>query len=161
MITFYLLSGVFILVLGIQRIFRKRIELDTAGRIAMSAFLIFTSAGHFLYTEGMSMMLPGSVPFRKEIILFTGILEILAAVGLLIPRWQKLTAVCLIIFFITLLPANIYAALNRVNYQTADYDGKGPEYLWLRIPLQLVFIGWAWYFGYLKGHSRNEGVLVD
>ena len=129
--------------------------------MAMSVFLIFTSVGHFIYAKGMSMMLPELIPLKKEIILFTGILEILAAITLLIPRFQKLTAVFLIIFFIVLLPANVYAALHHVNYQTAKFDGKGPEYLWLRIPLQLIFIGWVSYFGYLKANTGEKSVLID
>ena len=78
----------------------------------------------------------------------------MAAIGLLIPRFQRLTSILLILFFIVLLPANIYAAMLRVNLQTANFDGKGPSYLWIRVPLQLVFIGWVWYFGY----RRRSGV---
>jgi uncharacterized membrane protein len=161
MITFFVLTGTFILIVLIQKIFFKGIALNAAGRMAMSVFLIFTSVGHFIYTKGMIMMLPESIPLKQEIILFTGILEILAAITLLIPRFQKLTAILLIIFFIVILPANVYAALHHVNYQTASFDGKGPEYLWIRVPLQLIFIGWVSYFGYLKGNAGDESVLID
>ncbi len=53
-----------------------------SGSIAMSAMLLFTSMGHFLYAKGMSMMLPEFLPFKIELVYFTGILEIAAAIGL-------------------------------------------------------------------------------
>ena len=124
--------------------------MSLSGRIAMSVLLIFTGIGHFVFTKGMTMMMPPFLPLKREIVLFTGVIEILAAITLLIPKWQRLTSILLIIFFIVLLPANIYAALNHVNLQTASFDGQGPSSLWLRVPLQLLFIAWVWYFGYSK-----------
>jgi uncharacterized membrane protein len=62
----------------------------------------------------------------------TGVVEILVAISLLI---------CL---FILLLPANIYAAIKNVDYQTATYNGPGLSYLWFRVPLQILFIVWAY-----------------
>jgi uncharacterized membrane protein len=159
MITLFILLGAFFLSILIQKIFFNRINLSLSGRIAMSAMLLFTASGHFLYKEGMMMMLPGFIPFKGTIIVFTGFLEILAAITLLIPRWQKLTAILLIIFFIFLLPANIHAALNHVNFQTASFDGKGPGYLWIRVPLQLVFIIWVWYFGYLRTNDSPTPIV--
>jgi len=79
-------------------------------------------------------------------VLFTGIDEIIAAIALHIPRLRKITGLMLIIFFITVLPANIYASMHHVNYQNASYDGNGPEYLWIRIPLQLLFIFCTYFF---------------
>jgi uncharacterized membrane protein len=155
MITLIILLAVFIIAILLQKLLLKTIDFSFAGRIAMSAMLVFTGIGHFLYSHGMSLMLPPSVPFRKELVLITGFIEILAAVTLLFTRWQRITSILLIIFFIGVLPANIYASLNHVNYQTGAYDGKGPDYLWMRIPLQLLFIAWVWYFGLKKDSSKR------
>lgn len=115
-----------------------------SGRIAMSVMLIFTALGHFLYPEGMAMMLPDFVPFKQAIIASTGILEIAAAVGILVPRWRWTTAWLLIGFFILILPANIYAAAHNIDYQTGSFEGPGLAYLWFRIPLQILFIVWTY-----------------
>jgi uncharacterized membrane protein len=117
-----------------------------AGNIGMSAMLMFTAAGHFVFSKGMSGMLPESIPFRKLIIGLTGLIEVAAAIGLLVPSLRHLTAVLLVVFFILVLPANVYAAQKRINYQTGAPDGKGPGYLWFRIPLQVLFISWVAYF---------------
>ncbi len=118
-----------------------------AGNAAMSTMLLFTAIGHFAFSKGMTMMLPDFIPFKKEIVYATGLIEILAAIGLLIPSYRHLTSVLLIIFFILILPANIYAALKKIDYQKGTYEGNDINYLWFRIPLQIVFILWVWYFG--------------
>jgi uncharacterized membrane protein len=125
-------------------------EYALSGRIAMSVMLLFTSLGHFLYPKGMAMMIPASLPFREGAIYVTGLIEIGAAVGLLIPWSRVMTGWLLIIFFILMLPANIYAAVKRVNLQKATYDGSGPGYLWFRVPLQILFIVWTYYFAIAK-----------
>jgi len=55
----------------------------------------------------------------------------------------------LILFFILILPANILAALKKVDYQKGTNDGPGAGYLWFRIPLQIFFIAWVAWFSVL------------
>lgn len=116
-----------------------------AARIGMAAMLAFTAVGHFAFTKGMTMMLPNAVPFKEAVVYGTGVLEILAGMGLLIPATQHVSGWFLIAFFILLLPANIKAALDGVDYQKGTLDGPGTAYLWFRVPLQFLFIGWVWW----------------
>lgn len=117
-----------------------------SGNIAMCAMLQFTALGHFKFPEGMTMMIPSFVPFKKALVLITGLMEIAAGVALLFPVTRYAAGVFLILFFIVLLPANIYAAIRHLDYQKGTYDGKGPAYLWFRIPMQIFLIAWVWYF---------------
>ena len=87
------------------------------------------------------------LPAKKTLVYITGAFEILFAIGLCIPGTRRLAADLLILFFLIVLPANINAAQQNVDFQKATYDGKGVGYLWLRIPLQIIFIFWAAYFG--------------
>jgi uncharacterized membrane protein len=111
--------------------------------------LLFTAIGHFAFTKGMAMMIPPMVPLKTEIVYFTGLLEILLGIGLLVPRLAMYSGWILIVFFTLLLPANIYAALKQVDYQKANFEGYGLLYLWFRIPLQILFILWT-YFSTIK-----------
>ncbi|MEL6974419.1 MAG: hypothetical protein AAGL29_03385 [Bacteroidota bacterium] len=122
----------------------KQYDVALSARIAMAIMLCFTAIGHFAFTKGMSMMLPQFVPFKTSLVYLTGIFEILLAVGLLIPKLQVLSGWALIIFLVLMLPANIYAAIHQVNYQKGTFDGHGLTYLWFRIPLQVLFIVWAY-----------------
>ena len=139
-----ILPIVFCIALFVLRIIHKRYLVALSARIAMSAMLVATAIAHFVFTKGMAMMLPEVVPARTALVYFTGIIEAMAAIGLLVPKFQKLTGWLLICFFVLLLPANIYATLIHVNIKTGALDGSGPSYLWYRIPLQLVFIGWVY-----------------
>jgi len=144
MMPLIVLLATFSLSLLILRWIRHQFLYALAGRIAMSVMLLFTAVGHFAFTEGMAMMLPPFVPYKQEVVYFTGLVEIAAAFGLLIPRFRLVTAWLLIVFFILVLPANIYAAIEHVDYQHASLDGNGPVYLWFRIPLQAFFIIWVY-----------------
>lgn len=140
------LIGTFALSLLLTRLVTGRSTYLFSGIVSMSVMLLFTSVGHFIYAQGMAMMIPGFIPFKVEVVYFTGLVEIAAAVGLLIPRLRPLTGWLLILFFVLVLPANIYAAINRIDYQTGLQQGHGAGYLWFRVPLQLVFIGWVYFF---------------
>ena len=106
--------------------------------------LLFTAIGHFVFTEGMSMMIPKFIPLKESFVYLTGVFEILLAIGLLIPRLKDISGWVLIIFLLLMLPANIYASINNVNYQKGTFDGNGLTYLWFRIPLQILFIIWIY-----------------
>ncbi|HWV70631.1 MAG TPA: hypothetical protein VN040_02905 [Pseudosphingobacterium sp.] len=146
---------VFVISLVMLKIIRKAYHVALAGRIAMSAMLVVAFIGRFKFPDGIAMMLPGFLPYRLEMVYLTGFLELLAAIGLLMPRFQVLTGRLLILFFILVLPANIYGAVHHVNIEAASFDGPGPAYLWFRIPLQLFFIAWV-YLCALRQHSSIE-----
>jgi uncharacterized membrane protein len=136
------LLAVFIISLFTIKIISHEYDIALAAQIAMSAMLLFTAIAHFAFTKGMAMMIPDIIPFKTAIVYLSGVAEIICAIGLLIPSYRVITAWVLIVLFVLLIPANINAALKRINYQKGTYDGDGPCYLWFRIPLQLFFIGW-------------------
>jgi uncharacterized membrane protein len=140
----FVLVVVFMIALLALRAMRGDYQFALAGRIAMAAMLLFTSIAHFAFTKGMSMMLPDIIPYKTEAIYLTGIIEIVIAIGLLVPGFTVPAAWFLIVFFILLLPANIYAAVRHIDYEKATFAGNGPGYLWFRIPLQVLFIVWTY-----------------
>jgi uncharacterized membrane protein len=143
------LIAVFSISLVATKIFRGNYEYALSGRISMSVMLVFTAVAHFTFTKGMAMMLPDFIPYKIEIIHLTGIIEIAAAIGLFIPNIRVITGWLLIAFFIMILPSNIYAAIKQIDIQKGSFDGNGLNYLWFRIPLQFLFIGWV-YFSAIK-----------
>ena len=127
-----------------MKLFQGTYDLPRAARIGMSAMLLFTALGHFMFADGMAMMIPDFFKFKKELVYFTGVIEIAAAIGLHVVAFRQLTGWLLIVFFILILPANIKAAIDQVDYQKATFNGPGLKYLWFRVPLQLFFIGWVY-----------------
>jgi uncharacterized membrane protein len=120
-------------------------DYQLAARISMSVMLLFTAVGHFAFPKGMIKMIPAPVPFKKTLVIISGLFEIVAAIGLVLPDMYTGTGWLLIVFFVLILPANINAAIHNVDYQNPDATGKGLGYLWFRVPLQLFFIGWIYW----------------
>jgi uncharacterized membrane protein len=137
-----LVASYLILTLAGRLIPRFQIPSRTRARVGLTLFFLFTGVGHFIKTEEMAAMLPASVPYRVGIIYITGLLELMGAIGVWIPRLLKLTGLCLILMLVGVLPANIYSALNRVDF---GGHGSGPAYLLLRVPFQLFVICWTYF----------------
>jgi uncharacterized membrane protein len=119
-----------------------KIDSSKRARLGLSLFFIFTSIGHFIRTEEMAAMLPPSVPYRIELMYLTGVLEFLGAIGIWIPHLMRLTGFLLILMLIGILPANVYSAINRVDF---GGHGAGPAYLLVRVPFQLFVIWWTYF----------------
>ncbi len=125
-------------------VLRGHFTISTMGRVAMAIMLLFTGASHFYKTAEMVQMLPSFMHYKTELIYATGIFEILAGVGLIYPQTSPWASFSLIVFFILVLPANIIGALKKVELGGME---NGPGYLYFRIPLQILFIWWTYYFG--------------
>ncbi|MEM9364325.1 MAG: hypothetical protein AAGA43_16910 [Bacteroidota bacterium] len=134
----------FMIAIFVIKIVNKQYDFALSARIALSIMLCFTAMGHFVYTKGMSMMIPEFIPFKTSFVHLTGVFEILLALGLLMPKFKVISGWTLIIFLLLMLPANVYAAIHQVNYQKGTFDGNGLSYLWFRIPLQVLFIVWTY-----------------
>ena len=147
-----LLIGPYLILTAVTRVWGTiRIEPHLRGRISLAIVFVFTGLGHFIMTEPMAQMLPPWVPMRMPIIYITGVVELAAAAGLLVPRLCRLTGIYLIAFLILVLPANIYAAINRVEM---GGHSMGPPYLFIRIPLQLILIIWTYWFAVRKATTK-------
>lgn len=140
--------------------FHNRYSSSTLGRFALAVMLLFTGTSHFFKTDEMVQMMPGLLPYKTGLVYATGVLELLAAAGLLIQRWAKMTSVALILFFVLILPANIIGSMKRVELGGME---NGPSYLYFRIPFQMLLIWWAYYFGIrlLKEAQRKQSELVS
>ena len=137
---------VFVASLIFTKLFQNRADYHFAGKLALAVMLVFTATGHFVYTRGMMMMLPDFITYKESIIYLTGILEIVAAAGIFFPPLQNLCGSLLILFFVLLLPANIFAVTHGVDYQSATYGPINLSYLWFRVPFQLMLIIWTYFF---------------
>ncbi len=129
-----------------------KVEKGSRGRISLAILLVFTGTAHFYKTQEMALMLPEFVSYKSQVIYITGVLELLGAIGILIPRVGRLAGFCLILMFVGFLPANVYAAFKYVEFGGHVY---GPKYLLFRIPLQLFFIWWTYRYTIQLSGARN------
>lgn len=110
---------------------------QTDAAYALAAMFLFTASAHFTsMREDLIRMVPTRLPWPRQIVTITGVLEALGAVGLVIPSTRPLAGVCLILLMVAMFPANVAASLRQVTLR-----GRAPTPLWLRTLLQVFFIG--------------------
>lgn len=130
-----------------------------ATRVGLAVMFCFTAAAHFNSMRAdLVRMVPPAIPNPGLMITFTGVCEILGAIGLLVPRTRRLAAVALILFLIAVLPANIHAARAGVTLRGAPATPVVP-----RVALQGLFIGLVWWSGVrrVSRHQKNlNGVVI-
>ena len=107
-------------------------------------FYVLAGCNHFLSTTVYYGIMPKWLPAHGFLIYFSGVLEIVFGILLLIKKTRKLAAVLIILMLIAFIPAHIYMI------QKAPFIlGKilvTPFIAWARLPFQLLFIVWAWYY---------------
>ncbi|MFZ0504514.1 MAG: DoxX family protein [Chthoniobacterales bacterium] len=103
---------------------------------ALAAMFCFTAFAHFgPMRRDLERMVPPWVPNPKVAVFVTGILEILGAIGLIIPSTRTLAGVCLILFLVAVFPANVYATRTGATLRDRPVTPLG-----VRGPMQLLFI---------------------
>lgn len=125
-------------------------EWAAAARAGLAVMLFFTAAAHFnSMRPDLVAMVPPFVPNPELMVTFTGICEILGAIGLLIPCTRRVAAIALILLLLALLPANIYAAQAGVTLR-----GQPATPIIPRVALQALFIGLLWWSGVRAPNPR-------
>jgi uncharacterized membrane protein len=112
----------------------------SCARIALAAMFLFTAVSHFApMRRDLIAMVPPSLPRPDVLVFLTGIAELAGAVGLLVPSVRFWAALLLILLLVAMLPANISAARRDLRLR-----GRPATPLWIRVPMQLLFVAWAW-----------------
>jgi uncharacterized membrane protein len=110
-----------------------------AGAWALATMLLLTASAHFTRTkEDLVKMVPDTFPNPRLLVHATGVLELLGALGLLLPATRSLAGFCLALLMVAMLPANVSAARRGVKSR-----GRLPTPLALRVPMQVLFVGMA------------------
>ena len=115
----------------------KRIK--PISKYLLAIFMIVAGTMHFVNPEFFLKIVPPYLPLHKELVLVSGVCEILLGVLLLIPKFSHLAARGIIALLIAVFPANIYL------FQNQDLMPASPLVHFLRLPLQGVFILWAYW----------------
>ncbi len=110
-------------------------------RFALATMFLFTAVAHFAPTrKDLIVMVSPSFPRPDLLVTATGIFEAAGAIGLLLPS-TRFWAVCgLILLLLAMFPANVSAAQRGLELR-----GKAVTPLWVRAPMQVLFIVWAWW----------------
>ena len=113
--------------------------LTTFSRYVLGLFFIAAGVNHFWHVDFYLAMMPPWLPWHSELVALSGLAEITLGALLLFRRWQALAAWGLIALCVAVFPANVHMALHPELFRQFS-----PAGLWLRLPLQIVVIVWAY-----------------
>lgn len=112
-----------------------------ATRFGLAVMFVFTGSTHFSdLKHDYAAMVPPPLTGQLWVIYLTGILEIAGAIGLMIPKVQRMAGICLFLLLLGLFPANVYAAVHAVQFR-----GAAPTDIWVRGLIQVVFLVALWW----------------
>jgi uncharacterized membrane protein len=117
---------------------------QTLSKYLLAIFMIGAGILHFLRPEFYLKIMPSYLPLHLELVYLSGFFEIAFGLLLLVPPFSRLAAWGIIALLIAVFPANIFL------YQHQDLVPASPVLHFLRLPLQGVFILWAYW------HTRRS-----
>jgi uncharacterized membrane protein len=80
--------------------------------VGLAAMFVLTGVAHFAppLRAALIAIVPPQLPAPGLLVTVTGVLELLGAVGLLVPPTRVAAAICLLLLMVAMFPANVYAA---------------------------------------------------
>jgi uncharacterized membrane protein len=116
-----------------------------ARRIALLLLALFWTFGginHFLNPAFYVSIMPPYFPAHLGLVYLTGILEIAGGIGVLLPATRQLAGWGLIALLFAFMPVHVHMIVNSEIFvaQGVPYWG-----LWARLPIQALFLAWAWW----------------
>jgi uncharacterized membrane protein len=121
-------------------------KIRTISKWLLALFMVGAGTMHFINPDFYLNITPPYLPLHLELVYLSGFFEVALGVLLLVPRLSRFAAWGIIALLIAVFPANIYV------FQHQDVLPAPPILHFLRLPLQGVFILWAYWHT-----SRGDG----
>ncbi|MEU9741745.1 DoxX family membrane protein [Micromonospora chersina] len=108
-------------------------------RIGLALMFLLTASAHFLSRRAdLIAMVPPRLPRADLLVTLTGVLELLGALGLLLPATARAAAAGLALLMLAMFPANVSAARRGLTLAGRPVTPVG-----VRTALQVVFVAAA------------------
>lgn len=119
----------------------------------LAVMLLAAGVSHFLATDTYALIVPRFLPAPRAWVRASGVAEIACALLLAAPRTRRAGAWCTVALLLAVWPGNVQMALD------GGIPGRGwplgsPVAAWLRVPLQLPLLYWAYR---LTGPASSPG----
>ena len=105
-------------------------------------FLWFMAGGiaHFTSTDFFVAIMPPYIGYHTEIVYVSGVLEILGAIGILIPAFRQWAGNGLLLLVVCVSPANIHMWLNPDLFPDVS-----EVFLSIRLVVQVLLLMLIWW----------------
>jgi uncharacterized membrane protein len=122
-------------------------KIRTISKYLLALFMVAAGTMHFIKPDFYLKIMPPYLPLHLELVYLSGVCEIALGLLLLVPRFSRVAAWGIIALLIAVFPANIHV------FQHQDVLPAPPIIHFLRLPLQAVFILWAYWHTKLGDES--------
>ena len=127
-------------------------------RALLSGLMLAMGVLHFTHASTFSSVVPDYLPAPLLLVHLSGVCEIALGLGLLFEPTRVLAAWGLFALYIAVFPANVHMALHPDLPIAGIPTGLrlSPLALWLRLPVQLVFLYWAYRYTRPAAQTASE-----
>ena len=110
-------------------------------------FYFIAGVNHFIHPKFYYPLIPPYLPEPILINALSGVLEILLAIAIIIPRYRRIASVFIILLLIAFIPSHVY--FIQVGACMSSESLCTPMWVaWIRLLLiHPMLIAWAWYVG--------------
>jgi uncharacterized membrane protein len=125
-----------------------RLQLRYLGLAVVFLWFFVGGIAHFTNASMFVRIVPPYVPFATAVVYVSGVLELLGAIGILLPTWRQWAGNGLLLLTVCVTPANVYMWLNAHLFPEIS-----PQLLFWRLPLQVLLlfcVAWSTRTGRLK-----------
>ena len=112
-------------------------------RIALLIIALFFMTGgiaHFVVADFFIQAMPDYLAYQQELVMVSGVFEILGAIGILLPQTRLIAGYGLMALIIAVYPANINMAMQPEKYQNIS-----ELFLYIRLPMQFILLWFVWW----------------
>ncbi|NUM56194.1 MAG: DoxX family membrane protein [Candidatus Hydrogenedentes bacterium] len=110
-------------------------------RYLLGVLFVLAGVNHFISPAFYTNIMPDYLPMHYELVLLSGITEIVAGAMLLYGPTVRLGAWGIVAMLVVFFTVHIHMILQADRYAGVPLWG-----LWLRLVLQFPLIAWAWWF---------------
>ena len=122
-------------------------KLKFAAKILFALFFVAAGINHFINPPFYLKIMPPYLPWHYELVILSGIAEVVLGIALLIPKLSRIAAWGIIALLIAIFPANLHMTMHPELYPDIPVIA-----LWIRLPIQGLLIAWAYY--YTRGETK-------
>ena len=103
----------------------------------MSLLYVIVGIKHFTNTDFFVTIVPPIINCKEEVVLVSGLIEVILGILLLFNQTRKLASWGIILLLIAVFPANIYLYLSEIARETLSISKNQALY---RMPFQIPLI---------------------
>lgn len=108
-------------------------------------FFVLAGVMHFLKPRWYERIMPPYLPRQRQLVYASGVAEIAGGLATIHPATRRAGSIWSIATLLAIFPANVHMAIEAERFERRVPGGRSA--LYVRLPVQVLFIAWAYAAG--------------